>query len=108
MEMYQVFVVLSLQWRLWSTNNTKWLVKRCCIACILCTSNILIAQEVSNVAKEVGCSTAQVALNWIRQQNMLLTQKNKIIQIIGSRKESEIKDNLVVWSLYYQMTKCKD
>jgi diketogulonate reductase-like aldo/keto reductase len=94
MEMYQVFVVLSLQWRLWSTNNTKWLVKRCCIACILCTSNILIAQEVSNVAKEVGCSTAQVALNWIRQQNMLLTQKNKIIPIIGSRKESQIKDNL--------------
>ena len=43
---------------------------------------------------EVGCSTAQVALNWIRQQNMLLTQKNKIIPIIGSRKESEIKDNL--------------
>jgi diketogulonate reductase-like aldo/keto reductase len=95
MEMYQVFVVLSLQWRLWSTNNTtQWLVKRCCIASILCTSNILIAQEVSDVAKEVRCSTAQVALNWIRQQNMLLTQKNKIIPVIGSRKESEIKDNL--------------
>jgi aryl-alcohol dehydrogenase-like predicted oxidoreductase len=46
------------------------------------------------VAKEVGCSTAQIALNWIRQQNMLLTQKNKIIPVIGSRKESEIKDNL--------------
>ena len=46
------------------------------------------------MAKEVGCSTAQVALNWIRQQNMLLTQKNKIILVIGSRKESEIKDNL--------------
>ena len=57
-------------------------------------SNILIAQEVSNVAKEVGCSTAQVALKWIRQQNMLLAQKNKIIPIIGSREESEIKDNL--------------
>ena len=56
--------------------------------------NILIAQEVSNVAKEIGCSTAQVALNWIRQQNTLLTQKNKIIPIIGSRKESQVKDNL--------------
>jgi diketogulonate reductase-like aldo/keto reductase len=33
-------------------------------------------------------------LNWIRQQNMLLTQKNKIIPIIGSRKESQVKDNL--------------
>lgn len=54
----------------------------------------MIAQEVSNVAKEIGCSTAQVALNWIRQQNMLLTQKNKIIPIIGSRKESQVKDNL--------------
>jgi predicted oxidoreductase len=57
-------------------------------------TNILIAQEVSNVAKEIGCNTTQVALNWIRQQNMLLTQKNKIIPIIGSRKESQVKDNL--------------
>ena len=56
--------------------------------------NILIAQEVSNVAKEIGCSTAQVALNWIRQQNTILRQKNKLIPIIGSRKESQIKDNL--------------
>jgi aryl-alcohol dehydrogenase-like predicted oxidoreductase len=29
-----------------------------------------------------------------RQQNMLLTQKNKIILIIGSRKDSQVKDNL--------------
>jgi aryl-alcohol dehydrogenase-like predicted oxidoreductase len=45
------------------------------------------------VAKEIGCSTAQVALNWIRQQT-ILTQKNKIIPIIGSRKESQVKDSL--------------
>ena len=56
--------------------------------------NILIAQEVSNVAKEIRCSTAQVALNWIRQKNTILRQKNKLIPIIGSRKESQIKDNL--------------
>jgi aryl-alcohol dehydrogenase-like predicted oxidoreductase len=56
--------------------------------------NILIAQEVSKMAKEIGCSTAQVALNWIRQQNILPTRKIKIIPIIGSRKESQIKDNL--------------
>ena len=54
----------------------------------------MIAQEVSNVAKEIGCSTAQVALNWIRQQNTILRQRNKLIPIIGSRKESQIKDNL--------------
>jgi aryl-alcohol dehydrogenase-like predicted oxidoreductase len=46
------------------------------------------------VAKEIGCSTAQVALNWIRQKNTILRQKNKLIPIIGSRKESQIRDNL--------------
>jgi aryl-alcohol dehydrogenase-like predicted oxidoreductase len=57
--------------------------------------NILIAKEVSKIAKEIGCSTAQVALNWIRQQNIIESHgKNKIIPIIGSRKESQIKDNL--------------
>jgi Aldo/keto reductase family len=30
----------------------------------------------------------------IRQQNTILTQKNKIIPIIGSRKEFQVKDNL--------------
>jgi hypothetical protein len=30
----------------------------------------------------------------IRQQNTILTQKNKIILIIGSRKEFQVKDNL--------------
>src|SRR5919202_2054743 len=56
--------------------------------------NMLIAQEVSKIANEIGRSAAQVALNWVRQQNMLSTQKNKIIPIIGARKESQIKDNL--------------
>ncbi len=59
--------------------------------------NILIAQEVSMIAKEIGCSAAQVALNWIRQQKITAPawkNKNKIIPIIGSRKESQIKDNL--------------
>jgi len=57
--------------------------------------NILIAKEVSMIAKEVGCSASQVALNWIRQQNIIESHgKNNIIPIIGSRKESQIKDNL--------------
>jgi aryl-alcohol dehydrogenase-like predicted oxidoreductase len=57
--------------------------------------NMLIAQEVSRIAKEIGCSPAQVALNWIRQQNAKgQNGKNKIIPIIGSRKESQLRDNL--------------
>jgi len=57
--------------------------------------NILIAQEVTKIAKEIGRSAAQVALNWIRQQNAIAPYwKNKIIPIIGARRESQIKDNL--------------
>jgi len=57
--------------------------------------NILIAQEVSKIAKEIQCSAAQVALNWVRQQNIIAAaSKNKIIPIIGARKETQIKDNL--------------
>ena len=59
--------------------------------------NILIAKEVSKIAKEIGYSASQVALNWIRQQNLIESHgKNKIIPIIGSRKESQIKDNLAL------------
>jgi aryl-alcohol dehydrogenase-like predicted oxidoreductase len=57
--------------------------------------NISIAQEVSKIAKKIGRSAAQVALNWVRQQNITSPAwKNKIIPIIGARKESQIKDNL--------------
>jgi aryl-alcohol dehydrogenase-like predicted oxidoreductase len=58
--------------------------------------NLLIADEVSKIAKEIGHSGAQVALNWIRQKNNTTSPfgKNKIIPIIGARKESQIKDNL--------------
>lgn len=62
---------------------------------VLNDRNMLIVQKVSKVAKEVGCSAAQVALNWVRQQNIMSpTGKNKIIPIIGARKETQIKDNL--------------
>jgi aryl-alcohol dehydrogenase-like predicted oxidoreductase len=62
---------------------------------VLNDRNMLIAQKVSKIAKEVGCSAAQVALNWVRQQNIMSpTGKNKIIPIIGARKETQIKDNL--------------
>ena len=62
---------------------------------VLNDRNMLIAQEVSKIAKEIGSSAAQVALNWLRQQNMMSTAgKNKIIPIIGARKETQIKENL--------------
>src|SRR5918912_3703129 len=57
--------------------------------------NMLIAQEVSKIANEIGRSAAQVALNWVRQQNIVAPAgKNKIIPIIGARKETQMKDNL--------------
>ena len=48
--------------------------------------NLAIAQEVSQVAQSIGCSSAQVALNWLLRQG--------IIPIVGARKVSHIKDNL--------------
>ena len=62
---------------------------------VLNNRNMLIAQEVSKIAKEIGCSAAQVALNWVRQQNIMSPAwKNRIIPIIGARKETQVKDNL--------------
>jgi aryl-alcohol dehydrogenase-like predicted oxidoreductase len=46
-----------------------------------------IAREVDSVAEELGCSSAQVALNWVRQQPT-------VIPIIGARNLSQLKDNL--------------
>lgn len=48
--------------------------------------NLQIASSVDSVGREIGCSSAQVALNWLRQQ--------EVIPIIGGRKLSQIKDNL--------------
>ncbi len=57
--------------------------------------NILITEEVIQIAEQIGRSPAQVALNWIRQeQNISPPCKNRIIPIIGARKESQIKDNI--------------
>jgi aryl-alcohol dehydrogenase-like predicted oxidoreductase len=57
--------------------------------------NMMIAQEVSKIAKGIGRTPAQVALNWVRQQKLPLQQRHiKIIPIIGARNLSQIKDNL--------------
>ncbi len=50
--------------------------------------NLKLAQKVVDIAKEVGCSPSQVAINWVRQQPAL------IIPILGASKESQVKDNL--------------
>ncbi|MEM6262043.1 MAG: aldo/keto reductase [Bacteroidota bacterium] len=47
-----------------------------------------IAREVVTVAKEMGCSPAQVAINWTRQQ------EDSPIPIVGARKLSQIQDSL--------------
>ena len=49
--------------------------------------NLGIAAEVSRLAAESGCSSAQVALSWVRQ-------RHNVIPIIGARKLSQFKDNL--------------
>lgn len=48
--------------------------------------NLAIAKAVDRVAQLLGYSSAQVALNWLRQQG--------VIPIIGARKVSQVKDNL--------------
>lgn len=49
--------------------------------------NLSIADEVVKVAKEIGRTPSQVALNWVRQ-------RHNAIPIIGARKVSQAKDNL--------------
>jgi aryl-alcohol dehydrogenase-like predicted oxidoreductase len=48
----------------------------------------LLAREVMAVAEEAGCTPAQVALNWVRQQPGL------VIPIIGARTEQQAAENL--------------
>jgi aryl-alcohol dehydrogenase-like predicted oxidoreductase len=47
-----------------------------------------LAREVMAVAEEAGCTPAQVAVNWARQQPGL------VIPIIGARTEEQARDNL--------------
>lgn len=56
-----------------------------------------IVEEVAKVAEEVGRSMAQVAVNWVRQQQ----HKAQMIPILGARNETQLKDNLAVleWEL---------
>jgi aryl-alcohol dehydrogenase-like predicted oxidoreductase len=49
-----------------------------------------LALEVRKVADQVGCSPAQVAIGWVRQQH------GSIVPIVGARTETQIKDDLGV------------
>jgi len=50
--------------------------------------NLSIASEVINVAKEIGCTPSQVALNWVRQQ------PGVIIPIVGAKTVDQLKENV--------------
>jgi aryl-alcohol dehydrogenase-like predicted oxidoreductase len=47
-----------------------------------------LAQAVASIAQAVGHSSAQVALNWLRQRS------SQVIPIIGSRRVAQVKENL--------------
>ncbi|WP_218916392.1 aldo/keto reductase [Calidithermus chliarophilus] len=49
-----------------------------------------LAEAVMEVAREIGRSPAQVALNWVRQQQ----HRAQIIPILGARTEAQARDNL--------------
>lgn len=51
--------------------------------------NMRIAEEVEAVAREHGCSAAQVALAWVRQQPY-----GVMIPILGARTVPQLQDNL--------------
>jgi aryl-alcohol dehydrogenase-like predicted oxidoreductase len=50
--------------------------------------DLKIAETVLEIAREIGKSPAQVALNWLRNR------PNSVIPIIGARKLSQLQDNL--------------
>lgn len=50
--------------------------------------NRAILETVESIARDIGKTPAQVALNWIRQQ------EGTTIPLIGARTEKQIKDNL--------------
>lgn len=51
---------------------------------------LAIAEELIKIGGEIGRSPAQIAINWVRQQQA----KALIIPIIGARSEAHIRDNL--------------
>jgi len=50
--------------------------------------NLAITAEIVKIADEIGCTPAQAAYNWVRQQQGL------IIPIIGARTETQLQENM--------------
>jgi hypothetical protein len=48
--------------------------------------NLAILRTVGEIATQIGCSSAQVALAWLLHQNT--------IPIVGTRKATQVKENL--------------
>ncbi len=65
-----------------------------------------VINEVQAIAGETGRSMAQVAINWVRQQQ----HKAQIIPILGVRSASQLKDNMGVlgWELTPEQLKRLD
>ncbi len=57
---------------------------------ILSARNLAIADVANGVATEHGCSTAQVALAWIRAHQ----RRGVVIPIVGARTRAQLADNL--------------
>ena len=47
---------------------------------MLSDRNLLIAREVVKISQDIGRSPAQVALNWIRQQDTFLNSQARLYQ----------------------------
>lgn len=56
-----------------------------------------LAETIMNMAAVIGRSPAQIAINWVRQQQA----KSLIIPILGARTEAQMRDNLACleWEL---------
>ena len=52
------------------------------------TRNLTVARAVMSVAEDVGCTPAQVALSWVRQQ------PGVIVPLIGARSVEQLQENL--------------
>ena len=50
--------------------------------------SLAIAQEVVNLAQEIGQTPTQVALNWVRQG------EGVIVPLVGARDAEQMQDNL--------------
>jgi aryl-alcohol dehydrogenase-like predicted oxidoreductase len=50
--------------------------------------NMAIAAQVDKIAAEIGCTSSQVALNWVRKQ------PGTVIPIIGTRRADQLQENL--------------